>query len=106
MSEEDGKIEMLPLPDWPDGHMDVIALEEMDGTKDVTLDTAHLPDEVVANQFVIALWVGTAVDNPRIGSFQAQFVFGDRVNPTDLSLDEVQYVRKVFDMFLRQVGSR
>ncbi len=101
----DAKIEMLPLPDWPDGHMDVIA-DLMAGGKDVTLDTMHLPDDVVANQFVIALWVGTAVDNPRIGSFQAQFVFGDRVNPTDLSLDEVQYVRKVFDMFLRQVVAK
>ncbi len=91
------KVEMLPLPDWPEGNMDVF------GEQDVTIGTGHLPDDVVANRFVLALWVGTAVDNPRIGSIQATFRFGDRENPTDLTPDEAEYVQKVLDMFMRKV---
>ncbi len=98
MSDGDAKVKMLPLPDWPDGHMDAFGPGQ-----DVKLDTLHLPDDVVANRFVLALWVGTAVDNPRLGSVQAQFVFGDRVNPTDLTVDEAEYVKKVLEMFVRKV---
>ena len=98
MSDGDAKVEMLPWPDWPDGHM-----EAFDPGQDASLDTQHLPDHVVANQFIIALWVGTAVADPRIGSVQAQFVFGDRVNPTDLTADEAEYVRKVLDVFMAKV---
>lgn len=93
------KVQMLPLPDWPDGHLDVIG----EGQETASLGTEHLPDNVVATPFALAVWAGTAVGNPRIGSVQATFMFGDRANPTDLTNDEAEYVEKVLEAVLRKV---
>ena len=95
------KVDMLPLPDWPDGHFDVYGEE----AGDVSLGTEHLPEDVVATRFALAVWAGTAADNPRMGSVQATFIFGDRANPTDLTADEIAYVYAVLRAFLRKVAS-
>lgn len=93
------KVEMVPLPDWPDGHFDVYG--EYEGR--ASLGTEHLPDDVVATPFALAVWAGTAADSPRMGSVQATFMFGERANPMDLTADEAEYVKKVLEAVLRKV---
>lgn len=90
-------VEMLPTPEWPDGHMDIFT------EQDVSLGTEGLPDEVVATPFILALWCSTAKNSPRMGAVQARFVFGERENATDLTPDEAAYVEKVLEVFMRKV---
>lgn len=91
------RVKMEPTPDWPDGHMDLFAGD------DFSLGTEHLPEAVVRTPFVLAIWATTVEGNPRMGGCQAQLSFGDRRNPTDLTIDEIEYIDAVLRAFLRKV---
>ncbi len=67
--------------------------------------TQHLPDDVVANEFSLIVVARTTKENPRAGSIQVAFKFGDRINPTDLTPDEADYLTEVLRVAIRQVSA-
>jgi hypothetical protein len=97
MDGEPERVTMLPVPDWPDDYM------ELFGPADASLGTEHLPEEVVRTPFALAIWSKTSEDDPRRGGCQAQLSFGDRCNPTDLTVDEIEYIEAVLRIFIRKV---
>lgn len=88
--------EYVDYPDLPEEFLDLGYWASA-----LSLGTDHLPAEVVQIPFTLSLWFNTRKDNSRVGGGYSQFTFGDRENPKDLTAEEVEYVRAVFELFLK-----